>query len=65
MSLWAISDIHVSYKSNKDEFMKLKPRGPEDGLILAGDGAHILIRGKITQTRHADSCSGRIVEISQ
>ena len=37
--LWAISDIHLSYKSNKQEFDKLKPRGPDDGLILAGDSA--------------------------
>ena len=39
MSLWAISDIHLSYRSNKDEFDKLQPRGPDDGLILAGDSA--------------------------
>lgn len=37
MKLWAISDIHLSYRSNKDEFDKLKPRGEDDGLILAGD----------------------------
>lgn len=37
MQLWAIADIHISYKSNREEFSKLKSR-PEDGLILAGDG---------------------------
>ncbi|QIW99623.1 hypothetical protein AMS68_005141 [Peltaster fructicola] len=35
--LWAISDIHVSYKSNRDEFAKIKAQDPDDGLILAGD----------------------------
>lgn len=38
MKLWAISDIHLSFKSNKEEWAKLQPRGPDDGLILAGDG---------------------------
>lgn len=38
MKLWAIADIHLSFKSNKEEWAKLKPRGPDDGLILAGDG---------------------------
>jgi predicted phosphodiesterase len=47
MSLWAISDIHLSFKSNKEEFAKLQSRGPEDGLILAGDSAHLLNRCKI------------------
>ncbi|KAF2859502.1 Metallo-dependent phosphatase [Piedraia hortae CBS 480.64] len=37
MRLWAIADIHVSFKSNRDEFAKLESRGPGDGLILAGD----------------------------
>jgi hypothetical protein len=37
MSLWAIADVHISYKSNREAFQNLKPR-PEDGLILAGDG---------------------------
>lgn len=36
MSLWAIADIHISYKSNREAIQNLKPR-PEDGLILAGD----------------------------
>lgn len=36
--LWAISDIHVSYKTNREEWAKLASRGPDDGLILAGDG---------------------------
>lgn len=35
--LWAIADIHLSFKSNREEWAKLQPRGPEDGLILAGD----------------------------
>ena len=36
MSLWAIADIHISYKSNREAVQNLKPR-PDDGLILAGD----------------------------
>ena len=39
MRLWAIADIHLSFKSNREEFAKLQSRGPDDGLILAGDGA--------------------------
>lgn len=34
--LWAISDIHLSYKVNREELEKLLPR-PDDGLILCGD----------------------------
>ncbi|GIZ48458.1 hypothetical protein CKM354_001151700 [Cercospora kikuchii] len=34
--LWAIADIHLSFKSNRDEWAKLRHRS-EDGLILAGD----------------------------
>lgn len=34
--LWAISDIHLSFKANREAFEKLKPR-PNDGLILCGD----------------------------
>ncbi|KAF2731952.1 metallophosphoesteras-like protein [Polyplosphaeria fusca] len=34
--LWAIADLHLSYKANRDEFEKLLPR-PDDGLILCGD----------------------------
>lgn len=37
MRLWAIADIHLSFKSNREEWAKLKPK-QEDGLILAGDG---------------------------
>lgn len=37
MHLWAIADIHLSFKSNREEFAKLQGRGPDDGLILAGD----------------------------
>lgn len=40
MRLWAIADIHVSFKSNREEFANLKAQGEADGLILAGDGAH-------------------------
>ena len=36
--LWAIADIHLSFKSNREEFAKLQSKGPGDGLILAGDG---------------------------
>lgn len=34
--LWAISDLHLSYKSNREALEKLQPR-PNDGLILCGD----------------------------
>jgi hypothetical protein len=34
--LWAIADLHLSYKTNREELEKLQPR-PNDGLILAGD----------------------------
>ncbi|GAB1740264.1 hypothetical protein NU219Hw_g5381t1 [Hortaea werneckii] len=37
MRLWAIADIHLSFKSNREEFARLEPQGPDDGLILAGD----------------------------
>nr|POF14940.1 hypothetical protein CFP56_71887 [Quercus suber] len=37
MRLWAIADIHVSFKSNRDEFAKLESKDEDDGLILAGD----------------------------
>lgn len=37
--LWAIADIHLSFKSNKEEWEKLQAKGADDGLILAGDGA--------------------------
>lgn len=37
--LWAIADIHLSFKSNKEEWERLQPKGADDGLILAGDGA--------------------------
>ena len=43
--LWAIADIHLSFKSNREEFAKLQPRGIDDGLILAGDGAYRSSRG--------------------
>lgn len=39
--LHAIADIHLSYKSNREEWAKLKARGPDDGLILAGDSSCI------------------------
>ncbi|KAF2465379.1 Metallo-dependent phosphatase [Lindgomyces ingoldianus] len=34
--LWAISDLHLSYKANREALEKLNPR-PNDGLILCGD----------------------------
>ena len=36
--LWAIADLHLSYKSNREEWTKLRAKGVEDGLVLAGDG---------------------------
>ena len=47
MKLWAIADIHLSFKGNREEWAKLRARREEtspgekelaDGLILAGDG---------------------------
>ena len=35
-SLYAISDLHLSYKTNREALEKLQPR-PNDGLILCGD----------------------------
>jgi 3',5'-cyclic AMP phosphodiesterase CpdA len=34
--LWAIADLHLSYKTNCEELEKLEPR-PNDGLIICGD----------------------------
>lgn len=34
--LWAISDLHLSYKANREALEELQPR-PNDGLILCGD----------------------------
>jgi predicted phosphodiesterase len=34
--LWAIGDIHLSYKGNREAWERLQPR-PNDGLILCGD----------------------------
>jgi 3',5'-cyclic AMP phosphodiesterase CpdA len=34
--LWAISDLHISHKLNREQLEHLQPR-PDDGLILAGD----------------------------
>ncbi|KAF2644431.1 metallophosphoesteras-like protein [Massarina eburnea CBS 473.64] len=34
--LWAIADLHLSYKGNREAWEKLQPK-PNDGLILAGD----------------------------
>jgi predicted phosphodiesterase len=34
--LWAIGDIHLSFKGNRDALEELQPR-PNDGLILCGD----------------------------
>ncbi|KAH7110326.1 metallophosphoesterase-like protein [Dendryphion nanum] len=34
--LWAIADLHLSYKTNREELDKLQPR-PNDGLIICGD----------------------------
>jgi len=47
--LWAIADIHLSFKSNRDEWAKLKHR-QDDGLILAGDG---MLPGRFRPTKLA------------
>lgn len=45
MRLWAIADLHLSFKSNREEWAKLKHQS-EDGLILAGDGRLlVLVKG--------------------
>ena len=36
MKLWAISDLHLAAKSNRQALEKLEA-SPQDGLILAGD----------------------------
>ena len=36
MRLFAIADLHISYKFNEDELRELRPH-PEDGLIVCGD----------------------------
>lgn len=36
MKLYAIGDLHLSYKFNQEQFQKLDPF-PEDGLIICGD----------------------------
>ncbi|KAF2724265.1 Metallo-dependent phosphatase [Polychaeton citri CBS 116435] len=36
MNLYAIADLHLSYKSNREDWAKLQAR-PDDGLIIAGD----------------------------
>ena len=36
MRLWALSDLHVNHKRNREALVQL-PRFPEDWLILAGD----------------------------
>lgn len=51
MRLWAIADIHVSFKSNREEFAKIESKGENDGLILAGDGAP---PRSCSATAHAD-----------
>ena len=61
MKLWAISDIHLSFKSNREEFEKLRPRGPDDGLILAGDGAQMSISCYIRRLQ--DVTSGASVSV--
>jgi hypothetical protein len=52
MKLWAIADIHLSFKGNWEEWAKLRARREEtrtgekklaDGLILAGDGKLLTI----------------------
>lgn len=60
--LWAISDIHLSFKSNMEEWTKLKPRGEDDGLILAGDSAPFFCRA---QWCSANEYSWRIAEDAQ
>jgi 3',5'-cyclic AMP phosphodiesterase CpdA len=36
-ALLAVSDIHVSYAENRDVVERLRPSGPDDWLIVAGD----------------------------
>ncbi|GAA2278177.1 MULTISPECIES: metallophosphoesterase family protein [Kitasatospora] len=36
-TLYATSDLHISYQENREIVRGLRPRGPEDWLIIAGD----------------------------
>ena len=37
--LWAISDLHVAHRGNEDMLERIRPAGPGDWLIVAGDVA--------------------------
>lgn len=36
-TLWAVSDLHVSYRENREMLDRIQPAGDEDWLIVAGD----------------------------
>lgn len=61
--LWAIADLHLSYKANCDELEKLQRR-PNDGLIICGDvgetPAHLRLAFMRTTARfrHVFWCPG-------
>ncbi|WP_301206085.1 metallophosphoesterase, partial [Corynebacterium stationis] len=38
-TLWAVSDLHVTFKENQAAVDRLAPRDPGDWLIVAGDVA--------------------------
>jgi predicted phosphodiesterase len=56
--LWAIADLHLSYKTNREELEKLQPR-PNDGLILAGDIGETAEHLRLAFTK-ATSCFGQV-----
>lgn len=56
--LWAISDIHLSFKANREAFDKLLPH-PNDDLVLAGDVGESVEHCRIAFTK-ATQCFRKV-----
>ncbi|KAF2711871.1 metallophosphoesteras-like protein [Pleomassaria siparia CBS 279.74] len=56
--LWALGDIHLSYKANREALERLQPR-PTDGLILCGDIGESAEHLRLAFTQ-ATSCFSRV-----
>jgi predicted phosphodiesterase len=56
--LWAIGDIHLSFKANRDALEDLEPR-PDDGLILCGDVGETMEHCHAAFAK-AKACFGRV-----
>ena len=56
--LWAIADLHLSYKANRYAWEKLQPK-PDDGLILVGDVGESAEHLRIAFTQ-ATACFKRV-----